>query len=819
MSEETPVKHPTDLAKARADWKFHQSNTWFLGAMLGILALFYLVVGMRFLKPQVMIPTIVGLAALNVAVFLFSRRLVLWMTKAKELTGDNHVRVKRLVDSMLPRTGLSRAPTLYVMEDEQPNAFAFGNGLVGRGVAVTTGILDLLDDDELQAVLAHELGHLRARDTSLMTILSIFLSATDTVLSYVHKLGRASFFFSMAIEALVYLPRIWMSGISQIREFAADAFSAGVVGSPDPLIAAFEKLEKWIVTNRAKKRAAPWETVDKLLISHPGMTSRIHALTAMRVGASGSPSSDGGRNFAIWARNNWAVTGAKLVLAAASLYATYWMAPTIVHLYVFESLILGYADDLLVMLGISFASLRARRYWQMLGKDRLTLVITFVSSPLAFCGFLYFGIAAMKEYWLAESAPFAEVDALPEISRDKIRFTPEDVAAQEIVRRVQSSEFSPGHTRALSNVGGVGYIAPFVPQGLWNRLGSRNDAFLYYDDAGSEDERQRVTNIPSEPFVYGEGMEIFDDIRRRLVLDIGFFKSYPEIYYAPILENGAVKEVIGVVPYVSYDFRWGIFIPHWGGVVVFHADGTIVDLSPEEAQADPLLADVSRLYPESLMKKIVEAQRYDQGPISGLIRRAGKIEIPRLPGHTQMPFFLAMEDGSSRYVTMAEPDGDGYGLMRIYLVDARTGERTVYRFDVDDRPQDLLGPAKAISSVKSVQGFNWYEEDGDSKSGSYRVIEPRPVTRGGNLYWMLSIVPVDFARTVATVFVDAKTNRVVGPFQTRAETFAWLSGQAVEPTPEPEPTEADLCERLLRIRDELETMCPADGTASLSLPD
>jgi hypothetical protein len=734
---------PTDRAKARADRKFHRLNGWYLAAMLGLLGLSYLIVLAEFLSIRAVIPTIAGLGAVNVAIYLFSHRLAVWLTGAKRLEGDALARVEPLMTTLLPRAGLSRAPTLYAVKDDRPNAFAFGNAMAGHGVAVTDGILKLLSDAELQA----------------------------------------------------------------------DAFSAEIIGSPDPLIVAFIKFEEWAKAQTERRTNPPLHRADKLLISHPGMGSRILALGLLREDAQTKHDAGHGAGGAPSRKrlSTLALTGA---LAVTAMYVTYRIAPVLTHAFVFENAILRYADELVVLFGLGIALTRGHRYWRILHTDRLTLTTTFVTSPLAVALFAFIGIHSLKQYRLMRSAPFAEIGDFPNISGKKIRFTPQDVATQEMVRRVQSSEFSPGHTRALGGADGVGYIAPYIPQGLWNSLESRNNAFIVYDDAGPEDGLQRVRNIPSEPFVYGEGMKIFDDVRRRLIVDAGFFNSYPEIYYAPIVENGAIKEVIGVVPYVSYQFRWGIFVPYWGGVAIFRANGDIRRLTPEEALSEPMLAGVSRLYPESLAKDIVIAQRYDQGLVSGLIRRPNKIKVPKLPGHTQMPFFLTMDDGSSQYVTTAEPDGSGSGLMRVYLVDARTGERSAYRFDEEGRPQDLLGPTKATSSAKAVQGFNWYEEE--DGSGSYRVIEPRPITREGILYWMLSIVPVDYARVVATVFVDAKTSEVVGPFRTRAETYAWLSGQQPAPATKSDSSAAtDLCGQLARIRQELEAMCPANASTTL----
>ena len=333
---------------------------------------------------------------------------------------------------------------------------------------------------------------------------------------------------------------------------------------------------------------------------------------------------------------------------------------------------------------------------------------------------------------------FVETDKMPLVSNDLVRYTPAQVAAEEIVRRTQTSQFTPGDTRPIGSESGVAYIAPLIPQGMWNAFFEKNEGFMYFDDGGTSENGQRVESMSTTPFKWGEGMEIFDDIYRKLIWKVGFFNTYPEIYYAPLYgDSGEVEEVLGVVPYISYRFWWGILVPKWGGVALFHSDGTVEDLSPEEASADERLQLTSRLFPEKMARDYIHSQRYDAGGFMlaqmwyGVIRRPGKIEIPPLPGKEQMPFFLPMQDDTYKYLATVEPDGDAYSLMRIYTINAKTGERLVYRYDVDGRPSNLQGPRKVISYAKALPNYVWLEGSGKNASGTYRIVEPRPVTPAG----------------------------------------------------------------------------------------
>lgn len=197
-------------------------------------------------------------------------------------------------------------------------------------------------------------------------------------------------------------------------------------------------------------------------------------------------------------------------------------------------------------------------------------------------------------------------------------------------------------------------------------------------------------------------------------------------------------------------------------------------------------------------------------------------QVPDLPGHNEMPYFLSMDDGSFQYVTSVEPDGEGFSVMRIYYVDALTGVRTVYRFDTPEMADtNPVGPAKSLDLVKAIEGYNWFQRDSSGGSGSYHIIEPRPVTpRGTNrLHWMSTITDVTFSREVATAFVDTETNQVFGPYKTRKETFAFLAGERPEVQDEAPPETTDrqpatgttpnICADLSRL---VELYCPNDAS-------
>lgn len=492
----------------------------------------------------------------------------------------------------------------------------------------------------------------------------------------------------------------------------------------------------------------------------------------------------------------------------------YWIAPVMLQLVVFSFLI----RNMLLWLTFGFVTFVT---WNIISRYRF---FGNQNIPRAIISLVVFGLGmpffdGCREHVLSRQAAFVELDVSPRVSSTLARYTPMQVASQEIIRRTQKSQYTPGHTRAQGSESGVAFVAPLIPQGIFNTLFVQNKGVMYFDDGGTDEKAQRVQEQPSEYFAIGEGMEILDDVHRHLVHEIGFFKSYPEIYY---VRDG--NDVLGVVPYVSYRFYWGLWIPYWGGVAIIDSDGNIADSSPQEAQADKRLQSAQRLFPEKLARVYVDAQRYDVGWWGGLIKRENKIEIPKLPGKNQLPYFLPMEDGSYQYVTMTEPDGDAYSLMRTYYVDAHSGALRVYSYDKPGRDGNLLGPRKVLSFAKTIPGYNWYEKGGGDSAGSgtYRLVEPRPVDRGGSLFWMISITPKDYSRVIAKVFVDAGNNEVVvGPFHNREDTLAWLAGKTVQPPSQKEPEvavsaykgQALMCEHLIAVCGQLPTMCPAPKEA------
>lgn len=200
-----------------------------------------------------------GLAVvMNVSAYWFSDRIALRMAGAREVSPEEAPQLHAIVDELAYRAGLPK-PRVAIVESPSPNAFATGRDPNHSLVAVTTGILQILDRDELLAVLAHELGHVRNRDILVTSIAATIAGAITMV---AQMMQFAAFFGGLggrnddgegtsplAALALIFLAPIAalviQMAVSRSREYGADDTGAQIVGDPLALASALEKLEAW----------------------------------------------------------------------------------------------------------------------------------------------------------------------------------------------------------------------------------------------------------------------------------------------------------------------------------------------------------------------------------------------------------------------------------------------------------------------------------------------------------------------------------------------------------------------------------------------
>jgi heat shock protein HtpX len=244
--------------------------------------------------------------AMNFFGYFFSEKMALAMYSAQPVTpqenAEAYARVFPIVQSLTQRMGLPM-PRLWLIADPSPNAFATGRNPEHASVAFTAGVLQLMNDQELEGVVAHELGHVKNRDI-------LTSSVAATIAAAITFLARMAFWFGgrddedrgsgwAGLVMLILAPfaaLLIQMAISRTREYAADETSAHVTHNPNELISALGKLEsysKQIPMQDVNPATAhlfiikPFSGggITRLFSTHPSTEDRIARLEAMRRGA------------------------------------------------------------------------------------------------------------------------------------------------------------------------------------------------------------------------------------------------------------------------------------------------------------------------------------------------------------------------------------------------------------------------------------------------------------------------------------------------------------------------------------------------------
>jgi heat shock protein HtpX len=277
-------------------------NTFKSTLLLVLLTLFLIFVGDRVGGRNGMLLAFVISVAFNFGTYFFSDKLALKMYNAQPVTREQLPRAYAAVERLTAKQGLPM-PKIYVLPTESPNAFATGRNPQHASVAVTHGILQLLDDEELEGVLAHELGHVRNRDILTSSIAATLAGAITMVarMGYWASLfggggggrgrergggGLGGLMMIIVAPIAASLIQLW---ISRTREFEADATGAATTGNPYALARALQKLEDY--SKRIPMQASPSNAhlfivapllgsggIGNLFSTHPPMKERIKRL-------------------------------------------------------------------------------------------------------------------------------------------------------------------------------------------------------------------------------------------------------------------------------------------------------------------------------------------------------------------------------------------------------------------------------------------------------------------------------------------------------------------------------------------------------------
>ena len=267
--------------------------------------------------------------------------ILLAVSGARKINQQDHPRLFNVVEEMKIASGLEKMPDIYIIDDPALNAFATGRDAQHASVAITSGLLQKLNRDELQGVVAHEIGHIRNRDVQLMVLLSVLLGSIVIISWYATRFlffsgagggrrGRSGggggggqiIILAVGIILMILAPiaaQLIYFAVSRKREYLADASSALYTRYPEGLASALEKLEHSNTqVQKANKATAPMYIInplekrslsaESLTSTHPPITERIRILRSM-----------GGATYAAYDQAYRAAKGGAGVVPASAL--------------------------------------------------------------------------------------------------------------------------------------------------------------------------------------------------------------------------------------------------------------------------------------------------------------------------------------------------------------------------------------------------------------------------------------------------------------------------------------------------------------------
>lgn len=274
------------------------------GILLAGLTAFFLAIGYMIGGQGGMMIALIIALGMNFFAYWNSDKIVLRMHGARPVDERSAPELVGMVRDLARRAGLPM-PKVYIMDNPQPNAFATGRNPENAAVAATTGLLRILDRDEVRGVMAHELAHVKSRDTLIMTV-------TATIAGAIGMLANFAFFFGGGdnrnnplgvigtILVMILAPIAAMliqMAISRTREYEADRVGAEICGNPRALASALNKLQHGAgrIDNEAAERNPATahlfivnplhvKSIDSLFSTHPDMADRISRLLRMADG-------------------------------------------------------------------------------------------------------------------------------------------------------------------------------------------------------------------------------------------------------------------------------------------------------------------------------------------------------------------------------------------------------------------------------------------------------------------------------------------------------------------------------------------------------
>ncbi len=283
------------------------------GILLAALTAFFLAIGYAIGGEGGMLIALIVAGGMNLFAYWNSDKMVLSMYGAKQVDERAAPEFHAIVKELAGRAGLPM-PKVFIVEDDQPNAFATGRNPENASVCATTGLLRLLDHDEIAGVMAHELSHVKNRDTLIMTVTATIAGAIGMLANFAmffghsrdgegrgNPLGMVGGILMMIVAPLA--ASLVQMAISRTREYSADRLGGQISGNPMALASALKKIEHYVAEGQSDNVAQNPATahlfiinplsgggMDGLFSTHPNTDNRVAALQqlAHEIDANGS---------------------------------------------------------------------------------------------------------------------------------------------------------------------------------------------------------------------------------------------------------------------------------------------------------------------------------------------------------------------------------------------------------------------------------------------------------------------------------------------------------------------------------------------------
>jgi len=272
-------------------------TTLLLAGLTGLL----LAIGQLWGGQRGMMFALIFAGVMNLGSYFFSDKIALAMSGAQPIAREQNPRIYQIVERLAPKANIP-VPKIYFIPTDSPNAFATGRSPSHASVAVTRGILEICNDEEIEGVLAHELGHVKNRDILISAVVATVAGAITMIARMVYyaelfgfgggrsddRRGGALSALAMMIVAPLAAMLIQLA-ISRSREYEADHTGAEITGNPQGLARALDKIDKY--AKRIPMQASPsmahmfiyqpltaGEMFSSLFSTHPPIRKRIERL-------------------------------------------------------------------------------------------------------------------------------------------------------------------------------------------------------------------------------------------------------------------------------------------------------------------------------------------------------------------------------------------------------------------------------------------------------------------------------------------------------------------------------------------------------------